>query len=60
MLFLAFFSEKVPVSTQSAWEQRSQVPRFIDIWRGPPGPPKGPFEAKTGSFGGPRSAVEVH
>merc|ERR1712212_433710 len=27
--------------------------------RGPPGPPKGPFEAQTGPFGGPRSAIEV-
>ena len=27
--------------------------------RGPLGPPKGPFEAQTGPFGGPRSAIEV-
>ena len=30
-LFFAFFSEKVPESTQSAWEPGSQVPHFIDI-----------------------------
>ena len=27
----AFFSEKVPGSTKSAWEPGSQVPHFIDI-----------------------------
>ena len=42
--------------TSDSWA-KNRAPRAL---RGPPGPPKGPFEAKTGPFGGPRSAVEVH
>ena len=34
----AFFSEKVPGSTKSAWEPGSQVPHFNDIWPPPPLP----------------------
>ena len=41
--------------TSDSWA-KNRPPRAL---RGPPGPPKGPFEAKTGPFGGPRSAVEV-
>ena len=37
---------------------------WAQIWspvaaQGPPGPPKGAFWAKTGPYGGPRSAAEV-
>merc|ERR1712055_44708 len=42
--------------TSDSWA-KSRPPRAL---RGPLGPPKGPFEAQMGPFGGPRSAVEVH
>merc|ERR1719397_618961 len=41
--------------TSDSWA-KNRPPRAL---RGPPGPPKGPFEAQTGPFGGPRSATEV-
>ena len=41
--------------TSDSWA-KNRPPRAL---RGPPGPPKGPFEAQTGPFGGPRSAIEV-
>ena len=41
--------------TSDSWA-KNRPPRAL---RGPPGPPKGPFEAQTGPFGVPRSAVEV-
>merc|ERR1712049_37788 len=41
--------------TSGSWA-KSRSPGAL---RGPLGPPKGPFWAKTGPFGGPRSAIEV-
>ena len=41
--------------TSGSWVQ-IRPPRAA---QGPPGPPKGPIWAKTGPFGGPRSAVVV-
>ena len=41
--------------TSDSWA-KNRPPRAL---RGPPGPPKGLFEAQTGPFGGPRSATEV-
>ena len=41
--------------TNGSWA-KSRSPGAL---RGPLGPPKGPFEAQTGPFGGPRSAIEV-
>merc|ERR1712020_134260 len=46
-----------PPSWTNQWHLGSnQVPGAA---QGPPGPPKGALWAKTGPFGGPRSAVEV-
>ena len=42
-------------SASGSWAQI----RPLGAAQGPPGPPKGSFCAKTGPFGGPRSAVEV-
>ena len=42
-------------SASGSWA-KSRSPGAL---RGPLGPPKGPFWAKTGPFGGPRSAIEV-
>merc|ERR1712116_50114 len=41
--------------TSDSWA-KNRPPRAL---RGPLGPPKGPFWAETGPFGGPRSAIEV-
>ena len=42
-------------SASGSWA-KSRSPGAL---RGPLGPTKGPFEAQTGPFGGPRSAIEV-
>merc|ERR1719234_1550306 len=42
-------------SASGSWPQI----RPLGAAKGPPGPPKGCFEAQTGPFGGPRSAIEV-